>query len=95
VELIELCPDGGQRRLGGVPPFLDDSRSLPELEYPEGAQIGKARRSGLPLDDRDYQIPFPFTGKINKLTIAVDQPKLTPEDVKKLKEAEARAADAR
>jgi arylsulfatase len=48
-----------------------------------------------PLDDNDYQIPFPFTGKINKLTIAVDQPKLTPEDAKKLKEAEAKASDAR
>ena len=61
----------------------------------QNSSTQKARRSGLPLDDRDYQIPFPFTGKINKLTIAVDQPKLTPEDVKKLKEAEARAADAR
>ena len=48
-----------------------------------------------PLDDRDYQIPFPFTGKINKLTIAVDQPKLTPGDVEKLREAQASAADAR
>jgi len=29
------------------------------------------------------------------LTISVDQPKLTPEDVKKLKEAEAKANDAK
>jgi len=31
---------------------------------------------------------------MNKLTISVDPPKLTPEDVKKLKEAEAKANDA-
>ena len=48
-----------------------------------------------PLDDRDYQIPFPFTGKIRKVTIAVVEPKLSPEDRKRLAEAEAKAADAR
>jgi arylsulfatase len=35
-----------------------------------------------PVDDRDYQAPFTFTGKIDKVTIALDPPKLTPEDVK-------------
>ena len=44
-----------------------------------------------PVDDRDYKVPFNFTGKINKLTIALDPPKLTPEDVKKL-EASGRSA---
>jgi len=44
-----------------------------------------------PVDDRDYKTPFPFTGKIRKLTIALDPPKLTPDDVKKL-EAASRAA---
>jgi hypothetical protein len=32
-----------------------------------------------PVDDHDYQVPFKFTGKIDKLTVALDQPKLTPE----------------
>jgi arylsulfatase len=50
--------------------------------------IGDA--AGTPVDDADYKIPFQFTGKINKLTIALDRPKLTPDDVKKLREAEAR-----
>ncbi|HKB35482.1 MAG TPA: hypothetical protein VKD72_03450 [Gemmataceae bacterium] len=49
---------------------------------------------GTPLDDWDYRILFPFTGKINKLTTSVDQPKLTTEDVTKLEEAEAKANDA-
>jgi arylsulfatase len=43
--------------------------------------------TGTPVDDKDYQCPFRFTGKIDKLTIKVEPPKLTPEDVKKLKEA--------
>jgi len=31
-----------------------------------------------PADDQDYQVPFEFTGKLDKLTIAVERPKLTP-----------------
>jgi hypothetical protein len=38
--------------------------------------------TGTPMDDKDYKVPFKFTGKINKLTIAIDRPKLTPEDEK-------------
>ena len=45
------------------------------------------------MDDQDYQVPFKFTGKINKLTIALDRPKLTPEDEKKLMAAAESAAD--
>jgi len=51
--------------------------------------------TGTPVDDSDYQVPFNFTGKLNKLTIAVERPKLTPQDIQKLKEGEAAAADAR
>jgi arylsulfatase len=35
-------------------------------------------------------VPFTFTGKIAKLTIAIDRPKLTPEDEKRLREASQR-----
>jgi arylsulfatase len=69
-------------------------RSIP-LVLPADQTFNIGSAIDTPLDDRDYQIPFPFTGKINKLSIAVDQPRLTPEDVNKLKEAEAKAADAR
>jgi hypothetical protein len=51
--------------------------------------------TGSPIDDGDYQIPFNFTGTIDKLTIALDRPKLTPEDIEKLKQAEMSAADAK
>jgi arylsulfatase len=51
--------------------------------------------TGTPVDDKDYQVPFRFTGKLNKLTLSIDRPQLTPEDVRRLKETEARAADQR
>ena len=37
----------------------------------------------------DYQVPFRFTGKLNKLTVKIDRPTLTPEDIKKLEAAKA------
>jgi hypothetical protein len=38
-------------------------------------------------------VPFNFTGQINKVTIVLDPPKLTPEDVKKLEAAGRSGAD--
>ena len=47
------------------------------------------------LDDKDYQVPFALTAKLNKLTIKLDRPKLTPADEKKLMEAQEKASDRR
>ncbi len=44
--------------------------------------------TGTPVDDQDYQVPFRFNGKIDKITFSVEPPKLTPEDVKKLEAME-------
>ena len=63
------------------------------LPWDETFDIGSD--TGTPVDDRDYQVPFKFTGKIDKLTIAVAPPVLTPADVKKLQEAAAGGADAK
>jgi hypothetical protein len=32
----------------------------------------------------DYQVPFRFTGKLNRLTLTINRPKVTPDDMKKL-----------
>jgi arylsulfatase len=37
-------------------------------------------------------VPFRFTGKLNKLTLTINRPKLTPEDERRLMCA-SRAAD--
>ncbi len=50
--------------------------------------------TGTPIDDRDYKVPFKFTGTIDKLTISVEPPKLTPDDIKKLEAANRAAQDA-
>ena len=36
----------------------------------------------------DYRPPFPLTAKLNKLTLKVDRPQMTPDDIKKLEAAQ-------
>ena len=62
------------------------TRTTP-LTYDLDDTFAIATSTETPLDDADYKVPFPFTGKLTKLTIAVDEPKLTPKDIKKLEEA--------
>jgi arylsulfatase len=62
------------------------------LQWDESFDIGSDTLTG--VNDADYTPPFPLTAKLNKLTITVDRPKLTAEDIAKLKQAEASAADA-
>jgi len=55
------------------------------LQWDESFDVGADTLTG--VDDRDYQPPFKFTGTLDKLTLTIDRPKLTPEDEKKLQEA--------
>lgn len=55
------------------------------MQWDESMDIGSD--TGTPVDDQDYQCPFTFTGKMNKLTIKVDRPQLSPEDIKQLEAA--------
>jgi arylsulfatase len=58
-------------------------RTLPLiLQWDETFDIGSD--TGTPVDDKDYQVPFKFTGKLNKLTLKLDRPKLTEADIKEL-----------
>jgi arylsulfatase A-like enzyme len=56
------------------------------LQWDESFDIGSDTLTG--VNDEDYLPPFPLTAKFDKLTIKVDRPKLTPEDIKKLEEAQ-------
>jgi len=61
-------------------------RTLPMiLQWDESFDIGSDTLTG--VNDEDYQPPFPLTAKLDKLTIKVDRPQLSPEDIKKLKAA--------
>jgi arylsulfatase len=55
------------------------------LQWDENLDVGSD--TGTPVDDGDYQVPFAFTGKINKITLTITRPKLTPQDEKKLMQA--------
>jgi arylsulfatase len=52
------------------------------LQWDETFDVGAD--TGTPVDDKDYQVPFEFTGTLTKLTLKVDRPKLTPADEKRL-----------
>ena len=55
------------------------------LQWDEAFDIGSDTLTG--VNDEDYKPPFLLTAKLHKLTIKVDRPKLSPEDVKKLEAA--------
>ncbi|MGA2620301.1 MAG: arylsulfatase, partial [Thermoguttaceae bacterium] len=56
------------------------------LQWDESFDVGAD--TGTPVCDKDYQCPFKFTGKLDKLTLKIERPTLTPEDVKKLEQAQ-------
>lgn len=67
-----------------------DTKAIPHtvpftLQWDESFDVGADTETG--VDDKDYQTPFRFNGKIDKLTLTIDRPKLTPEDIKKLEDA--------
>jgi arylsulfatase len=63
------------------------------LQWDESFDIGSDTLTG--VNDADYQPPFPLTAQLNKLTIKVDRPQLSPEDIKKLEAGMQQAADAK
>ena len=61
-------------------------RTLPFiLQWDEALDVGSDTLTG--VNDADYQTPFAFTGTIDKITLTIDRPTLSPEDVKKLEQA--------
>ena len=56
------------------------------LAWDENLDVGSD--TGTPVDDKDYQVPFTFTGKINKITLTIDRPQLSPADIQKLQAAQ-------
>jgi hypothetical protein len=59
-------------------------RSIPLiLQWDENFDIGAD--TGTPVSE-DYQVSFRFTGKLDKLTLTIDRPQLSPADIQKLRE---------
>jgi arylsulfatase len=55
------------------------------LQWDESFDIGSDTLTG--VNDADYKPPFPLTAKLNKLTVKLDRPQLSPADIKKLQAA--------
>jgi len=55
------------------------------LQWDENFDIGSD--TGTPVDDEDYQTPFKFSGTLKTLTLTIERPKLTPDDIQKLRSA--------
>jgi len=52
-------------------------RTIPfRLPIDESLDIGSDTLTG--VNDEDYKPPFTFTGNLNKVTLSIDRPKLTP-----------------
>ena len=61
-------------------------KTIPMLmQWCESFDVGAD--TGSPVADEDYRTPFRFTGKLDKLTLTIDRPKLSPEDIEKLEAA--------
>jgi arylsulfatase len=56
------------------------------LQWDESFDIGSDTLTG--VNDADYKPPFHLTAKLNKLTLKVNRPQLSPDDIKKLEEAQ-------
>jgi arylsulfatase len=73
-----------------------DTKTMPKtlpmiLQWDESFDIGSDTLTG--VNDADYQPPFPLTAKFYQLTIKLDRPQLSPEDIKKLEGAMRTASD--
>jgi arylsulfatase len=55
------------------------------LQWDESFDIGSDTITG--VNDADYKPPFPLTATLDKLTIKIDRPQLSPEDIKKFEAA--------
>lgn len=67
-------------------------RTIPiTLAWDESQDIGMDTLTG--VDDNDYTPPFAFNGKINKITLDIQRPKLSDEDIKMLEQARSAQGD--
>jgi hypothetical protein len=86
-------PGTGTLKVDGKPvKTIAMQQTLPMiLQWDESFDIGSDTLTG--VNDADYKPPFPLTAKLNKLTLKVNRPQLSPEDIKKLQGAQQAAAD--
>jgi hypothetical protein len=91
---FEFKYDGGGLGKGGLGVLKVDGQEVANhriehtipfiFQWDETFDVGMD--TGTPVDDKDYQVPFRFTGKLNRLTIKLEPLKLSLEEQKALLE---------
>ena len=102
-EALDFKYDGPGSGKGGTGVLTVDGKEVANKKIPhttpfeisleETFDVGVDTRTG--VDDKDYQAPFRFTGKLDKLTIKLEPTQLTDADRQKASEIIARAHDDR
>jgi len=96
--VFDFSYDGGGVGKGGVGVLKVDGKEVSNqrmeqtvpftLQWDETFDVGAD--TGTPVDDKDYQVPFEFTGKLDKLTVELRPAALSAEDQKLLQEKSQR-----
>ena len=99
--LFDFKYDGPGMAKGGTGVLSVDGKEVANKKIPhtipalmtidESFDVGVDTRTG--VDDKDYKLPFRFTGKLDKLTIKLGPNQMMAEDQKAKAEALARAND--
>jgi arylsulfatase A-like enzyme len=89
---FDFKSDGPGLGRGGLGVLLIDGKEVARqqmdhtlpftLQWDETFDVGMD--TGTPVDDKDYQVPFRFTGKLNKVTVNLKPTGLTAEDQRTL-----------
>ena len=101
--LFDFTYDGPGLAKGGTGVLSVDGKEVARKTIPhtvpslftfdESFDVGVDTRTS--VEEKDYQVPFRFTGKLDKLTIKLEPPQLTDADRQKASEMAARAHDDR
>jgi arylsulfatase len=80
-------PGTGTLKVNGkVVQTINMPKTLPLiLQWDESFDIGSDTLTG--VNDADYKPPFALTARLNKLTVKLDRPQLSPADIKKFEAA--------
>ena len=99
--MFDFTYDGPGIAKGGTGVLKVDGKETAKLTIPhtvpvldaldESMYVGYDTRTG--VDDRDYQVPFRFTGKINKITFKPGPLEMTAEQMKKATKMNADGRD--
>jgi len=101
--VFDYKPDGPGLGKGGTGVLSVDGKEVAKnsmehstpITFPEDEtfDIGSDTRTGVAMLEYRYDVPFKFTGTINKLTFKLGEEKLTAEEREKLHKALAQARD--